>query len=60
MSNFKVREIIIHIPTQRSSNEIQSFVVILVPLHFTLRCVVEDYEDHVRFMYDLPNGTTLA
>jgi hypothetical protein len=35
-------------------------VVVLVPLQLTLGRVVEHHRDHVRLMYDLSNGTTLA
>jgi hypothetical protein len=51
---------IIHIPTKSSSNEIKSFVVVFIPLQLTLGRVVEHRQDHVRLLYDLPNGTTLA
>jgi hypothetical protein len=51
---------IICIPTKSSSNEIMSFVVVFVPHQLTLGRVVERRRDHVRLLYDLPNGTTLA
>jgi hypothetical protein len=51
---------IIHIPTKSSSNEIKSFVVVFILLQLTLGRVVEHRHDHVRLLYDLPNGTTLA
>jgi hypothetical protein len=51
---------IIHIPTNSSSNEIKSFVVVFIPLHLTLGRVVERRRDHIHLMCDLPNGTTLA
>jgi hypothetical protein len=35
-------------------------VIVLVPLQPTLGRVVEHRRDHVRLMYDLPNGTTLT
>jgi hypothetical protein len=35
-------------------------VVIFIPLQLTLGRVVECVRDHVRLLYDLPNGVTLA
>jgi hypothetical protein len=51
---------IIHIPTKSSSNEIKSFVVVFVPRQLTLGRIVERRRDHVRLLYDRPNGMTLA
>jgi hypothetical protein len=51
---------IIHIPTKSNSNEIKSFVVIFIPLQFTMCCVVERRGDHVRLLYDLSDGTSLT
>jgi hypothetical protein len=51
---------IIHISTYSSSNEIQGFVVVLKPLQLTLGCIRNCCGDDVCFLYDLPNGTTLA
>jgi hypothetical protein len=51
---------IIYIPTKSSSNEIEGFVVVFIPLQVTLGRVVEHRRDHVRLLHDLPNGTTLA
>jgi hypothetical protein len=51
---------IIHIPTWSSSNKIKSFIVIFIPLQLTLGHIVERRRNHVRLMYYLPNGTTLA
>jgi hypothetical protein len=51
---------IIHIPTKSSSNEIKSFIVIFVPHQLTLGHVVERHWDHVRLLYDLSDGMTLA
>jgi hypothetical protein len=51
---------IVYIPTKSSSNNIKSFVVIFIPLQFILGHVVERHQDHVRLLYSLPNGMTLA
>jgi hypothetical protein len=51
---------IIHIPTKSSSNEIKSFVVVFIPLQLTLCHVIEHRGDHVRLLYDLPDGMTLT
>jgi hypothetical protein len=51
---------IIHITTKSSSNEIKIFVVVFIPLHLILGCLVECIQDHVRLLNDLPNNTTLA
>jgi hypothetical protein len=51
---------IIHIPTKSSNNEIKSFVVVFIPLLLTLGHVIDGRWDHVRLLYDLPNGTTQA
>jgi hypothetical protein len=37
-----------------------SFVVIFIPHQLTLGCVVERHLDHIRLLYDLLDGTTLA
>jgi hypothetical protein len=39
---------------------IYNLVVVFIPLQSTLGRVVEHHQDHVRMLYDLPNGTTLA
>jgi heme A synthase len=39
---------------------IKSFVVILIPHQLSLDLVVERRQDHIRLLYDLPNGMTLA
>jgi hypothetical protein len=51
---------IIHIPIKSSSNEIKSFVVVFIPLQLILGHVVERRRDHIRLMYNLPNGSILA
>jgi hypothetical protein len=51
---------IIHIPTKSSSNEIKSFVVVFIPLQLILGHVVERRRDHIRLLYNLPNGSILA
>jgi hypothetical protein len=51
---------IIHIPTKSSSNEIKSFIVVFIPRQLTLGRIVERRRDHVRLLYDRPNGMTLA
>jgi hypothetical protein len=51
---------IIYITTKSRSNEIESFVVIFIPLQLTSGRVVECSQDHVRLLDDLPNCTTLA
>jgi hypothetical protein len=55
-----VSDSIIHIPTYSSSNEIESLVVIFIPLQLTLVHVIECSRHHVHLMYDLLNSTTLA
>jgi hypothetical protein len=55
-----VRDIIIHISTQSSSNEIQGIVVVFIPYELTLGRVVDRSQNHIHRLYDLPNGTTLA
>jgi hypothetical protein len=51
---------IICIPTKSSSNEIEDFVVIFIPLQLTLGHVVEHRRSHVCLLHDLSNGTTLS
>jgi hypothetical protein len=51
---------IIHIPTKSSSNEIKSFIVVFIHLQLTMCRVVEHHRDHIRLMYDLPDGMILA
>jgi hypothetical protein len=51
---------IIYIPTKSSSNEIESFIVVFIPLQLTLGRIVECSWDHVCLLYDLPNKTTFA
>jgi L-rhamnose isomerase len=51
---------IIYIPTESSSNEIESLIVVFIPLQLTLGRFVECSRDHVRLMDDLSNSTTLA
>jgi hypothetical protein len=51
---------IIYILTKNSSNEIKSFVVIFITLQLTLDRVIERRQDHIRLLYDLLNGRTLA
>jgi hypothetical protein len=51
---------IIHIPTKSSSNEVESFVIVFIPLQLTLGRIIECGWDHVRLLYDLPNDTTLS
>jgi hypothetical protein len=43
-----------------SSNEIKGLVVIFIPLQLTMCRVIEHRGDHVRLMYDLPDGTPLT
>jgi hypothetical protein len=51
---------IIHIFIKSSNNEIKSFVFVFIPLWLTLGRVVQHYQDHIRLLYDLPNGMILA
>jgi L-rhamnose isomerase len=51
---------IIYIPTKSSSNEIESLIVVFIPLQLTLSHIVECSRDHVRLLDDLPNSTTLT
>jgi hypothetical protein len=54
-----MRDSIIHIPTQSSSNQIKSLVDIFIPLQLTLRSVVERRWDHICLLDVLPDGMTL-
>jgi hypothetical protein len=51
---------IIHIHTYNSINEIESLVVVFIPLQLTLGRMVECIRDHVHLLDDLPNGVTMA
>jgi hypothetical protein len=51
---------IIYIPTKSSSNEIESLVVVFIPLQLTLGHVVKCSQDHVHLSNDLPNSMTLT
>jgi L-rhamnose isomerase len=51
---------IIYIPTKSSSNEIESLIVVFIPLQLSLGCVVECSRDHVCLLDDLLNSTTLT
>jgi hypothetical protein len=51
---------IIYIPIKSSSNEIESLIVVFIPLQLTLGHVVECSQDHICLLDDLPNGTMLA
>jgi hypothetical protein len=55
-----MRNTIIHIPIKSSSNEIKSFIVVLISLQLTLGHIVKHRRDHVQLLYDLPNDTTLT
>jgi hypothetical protein len=50
----------IYIPIKSSSNEIKSFVVVLIHLQLTMCRVVKRHGDHVRLLYDLADGTSLT
>jgi hypothetical protein len=43
-----------------SSNEIQSFIVLLIHLQLSLGCILKRCQDHVPCLYDLLNSTSLA
>jgi hypothetical protein len=43
-----------------SSNEVKRLVVVFIPLQLTMCRVIEHRGDHVRLMYDLPDGTPLT
>jgi hypothetical protein len=60
MSRFKVQDMIIHISTYSSSNEIQGFVVVLIPLQLTIGCILKRCRDDVPYSYNLPNSTSWA
>jgi hypothetical protein len=60
MSRFKVQDMIIHISTYSSSNEIQGFVVVLIPLQLTIGCILKRCRDDVPYFYNLPNSTSWA
>jgi L-rhamnose isomerase len=49
-----------HIPTKSICNEIESFVVVFIPLQLTLGRVVECSRDHVYLLDIFPNSTTLT
>jgi hypothetical protein len=51
---------IIHIYTKSSSNEIESLVVVFIPLQLTLDHVVECSRDHILPLDNLSNSTTLT
>jgi hypothetical protein len=51
---------IIYIPIKSSSNEIEDFVVIFIPLQLTLGSIVECSRDHLCLLDDLPDSTTLV
>jgi hypothetical protein len=51
---------IIYISTKSSSNEIEGYVVVFIPLQLTLGRVVERHRDYVRLLHDLPNSMILA
>jgi hypothetical protein len=51
---------IIYIPTKNSSNEIESLIIVFIPLQLTLGSIVEHRWDHVRLLYDLLNSMTLT
>jgi hypothetical protein len=55
-----VSYIIIYIPTKSNSNEIESLIVIFIHLQLTLGCVVKRRRDHLHFLHDLLDDTTLA
>jgi hypothetical protein len=60
MSRFKVQDMIIHISTYSSSNEIQDFVVVLIPLQLTIGCILKRCRDDVPYLYNLPNSMSWA
>jgi hypothetical protein len=51
---------VVYIPTKSSSNEIESLLVIFIPLQLTFGRVVECSRDQVRLLDNLPNSTTLT
>jgi L-rhamnose isomerase len=60
MSRFLVSYMIIYIPTKTSSNEIESLLVVFIPLQLILGRIVECSLDHICLLDDLPNSTTLT
>jgi hypothetical protein len=56
----KMRNMGIHIPTKSGSDKVQGIIVVLVFCQLSSSCILKHRGDDVCFMYNLPNGTTLA
>jgi hypothetical protein len=55
-----MRNTVIHIPTKNGSDKIESLIVVLVFHQLSSSCSLKHRGDDVCFLYDLPNGMTLA
>jgi hypothetical protein len=55
-----MRNTVIHIPTKSDSDKVQGLIVVLVFHQLSSCCILMRRWDDVCFLYDLPNGTTLA
>jgi hypothetical protein len=60
MSSFYVSYMIIYISTKSNSNEIESLIVVFIPLQLTLGRIVQCSWNHVCLLDDLLNSMTLT
>jgi hypothetical protein len=60
MHRLKMRNTIIHIPTKSGSDKVQGLIVVIIFHQLSRGCILKCHGDDICFLYDLPNGTTLA
>jgi hypothetical protein len=56
----QMRNTVIHIPTTSGSDKVQCLIVVLIFHQLSRGCILKHHGDDLCFLYDLPNGMTLA
>jgi hypothetical protein len=56
----KMRNTVLHIPTKSGSDKVQGLIIVLIFYQLSNGCILKCCGDDICFLYDLPNGTTLA
>jgi hypothetical protein len=60
LHKLKMRNTVIDIPTKSGSDMVQGLIVVLIFRQLSSGCILKRHGDDICFLYDLPNGTTLA
>jgi hypothetical protein len=55
-----MRNAVTHITTKSGSDKVQGLIVVLIFHQLSSGCILKHHGNDVCFLYDLPNGTTLA